>query len=59
MEVARLPHVLDYMRLPAAGNLVDYPYLFMMAVIPVYKMAVIGQTNAISLAFQDRLHFDP
>jgi hypothetical protein len=61
MEVARLPHVLDYMSLPAAGHLADYPYLFMMAVIGVYKKTVIGQTNAISLALQGRLrlHFAP
>jgi hypothetical protein len=59
MEVGRLLHMLDYMSLPAACHLVDYPYLFMMAVIAVYKKEVIGQTNAITLAFQDRLHFDP
>jgi hypothetical protein len=61
MEVGLLPHTFDYISLPAAGHLVDYPCLFMMAVIAVYKKAVIGQTNAISLAFQGRLrlHFVP
>ena len=61
MEVGQLPHKLDFISLPAAGHLVDYPYLFVMAVIAVYKKAVIGQTNAISLAFQGRLrlHFAP
>ena len=59
MEVGQLPHELDLISLPAAGHLADYHYLFVMAVITVHKMAVIGQTNTISLALQGRLrlHF--
>jgi hypothetical protein len=59
MEVGRLPQVIDWISLTAAGHLLDYPYLFVMVVIAANKMAVIGQTNALSLAFLGRLHFAP